>query len=146
MTSKLKRISTDIAGYALILLGIASGWLPGPGGIPLVLAGLSLLSIHNEWAERLRNYIIKNGSDFLRKLFPQIPVVEAAYDVLCVGMLGIAIWLILRHAALWQYSLAAILIAVAILIACFNRERYQRLKNKIKKNNSVDKSHTSQAN
>jgi len=40
-----KRIATDAAGYGLILLSLAVGWLPGPGGIPLLVAGLGLLSI-----------------------------------------------------------------------------------------------------
>jgi len=132
MTSKLKRIGIDAGGYFLILLGIASGWLPGPGGIPLVLAGLSLLSIHNEWAQRLRDYIIRDGSKFLRKLFPKHSLVQAAYDALSLALLGGAIWFALRHAALWQYSLAAILLALAILVACFNRERYHRLRSKLR--------------
>ncbi len=54
MPEKFKRIGIDAAGYVLILLGIAFSPLPGPGGLPLVLAGLGLLSIHNEWARRLR--------------------------------------------------------------------------------------------
>ena len=133
MTSKLKRIGIDAGGYFLILLGIASGWLPGPGGIPLVLAGLSLLSIHNEWAQRLRDYIIRDGSKFLRKLFPNNSYIQIAYDALSLALLGGAIWFALRHAALWQYSLAAILLALAILVACFNRERYHRLKRRLRK-------------
>lgn len=130
MKSKIKRISTDAAGYGLILLGIASGWLPGPGGIPLVLAGLSLLSIHNEWAQRLKDYIIKDGGAFLRKLFPSSKLAQTAYDILALSMIALALWLAVRHAALWQISLAAGLVCVAILISAFNRERYARYKDK----------------
>lgn len=64
MPDKLKRILTDTAGYLLIVAGIALGWLPGPGGLPLVLAGLGLLSINNDWARRLRDYIVKNGGEY----------------------------------------------------------------------------------
>ncbi|TXR57644.1 TIGR02611 family protein [Quadrisphaera setariae] len=40
-------------GVFLILLGAATGWLPGPGGIPLVLAGLAVLASEFAWAHRL---------------------------------------------------------------------------------------------
>ncbi len=37
----------------LILLGLLTGWLPGPGGIPLTLAGLAVLASEFAWAHRL---------------------------------------------------------------------------------------------
>ncbi len=37
-----------------MLLAAATGWLPGPGGIPLALVGLAVLSTEFEWARRLR--------------------------------------------------------------------------------------------
>jgi hypothetical protein len=40
-------------GLLLILLGLATGWLPGPGGIPLVLAGLAVWASEFHWAHRL---------------------------------------------------------------------------------------------
>jgi hypothetical protein len=49
----VKRIAVDVAGFGLILLGLLTGWLPGPGGIPLILAGLGVLSLNYEWARRL---------------------------------------------------------------------------------------------
>lgn len=46
-------IILDIIGVLLLLLAMAVGWLPGPAGIPLTLAGLSLLAINHDWANRL---------------------------------------------------------------------------------------------
>jgi putative transmembrane protein PGPGW len=40
-------------GLLLVLLGLATGWLPGPGGIPLVLAGLAVWASEFHWAHRL---------------------------------------------------------------------------------------------
>ena len=131
MTPKIKRIGTDAAGYGLILLGIATGWLPGPGGIPLVLAGLGLLSIHNAWARRLRDRLLAHGGTVVQKLFPKHPYVQAGYDFLCVALLALVAWLALRHAAIWQISLAAALFAIAVLIAGMNRDRYSTVKQKI---------------
>lgn len=51
---RLYRIGVAIAGLLLICLGILTGPLPGPGGIPLVLLGLATWSSEFEWAYRLR--------------------------------------------------------------------------------------------
>lgn len=134
MSNKLKRIGTDVAGYGLILLGIASGWLPGPGGIPLVLAGLGLLSIHNEWARRLREWLVKNSNKAVDKLFPDNRLVQFLYDaavVLLLALVGVLIW---RHSAIWQISLAIFVFIIALLIAGFNRNRLHHLRKWFRKN------------
>ena len=40
-------------GLLLVLLGLATGWLPGPGGIPLILLGLAVWASEFHWAHRL---------------------------------------------------------------------------------------------
>ena len=50
---RVYRFLVGVVGGFLILLGAATGWLPGPGGIPLVLAGLGVLASEFEWARRL---------------------------------------------------------------------------------------------
>ncbi|MGI3780119.1 MAG: PGPGW domain-containing protein [Janthinobacterium lividum] len=40
-------------GLLLILLGLATGWLPGPGGIPLILGGLAVWASEFQWAHRV---------------------------------------------------------------------------------------------
>jgi hypothetical protein len=50
---RIYKIGVGITGSLLILLGLATGWLPGPGGIPLVLLGLAVLASEFEWAHRL---------------------------------------------------------------------------------------------
>lgn len=47
------RVVVAILGGLLVGLGLATGWLPGPGGIPLVLLGLAVWSSEFVWAERL---------------------------------------------------------------------------------------------
>ena len=51
---RIYRVGVAIAGLLLICLGIITGPLPGPGGIPLVLLGLATWSSEFEWAYRLR--------------------------------------------------------------------------------------------
>lgn len=134
MTLPLKRIATDAAGYGLILLGVLTGWLPGPGGIPLVLGGLALLSINNAWARRLRDWLVHNGGSFIKRLFPAHPFVQAAYDLVCLLMLILVASLALRHSAIWQISLAIALFCISLLIAGMNRDRYTALKDRYSRN------------
>lgn len=48
------RLIVLVLGIVLIVTSIALGWLPGPGGIPLFLAGIALLSTQFEWAKKVR--------------------------------------------------------------------------------------------
>lgn len=128
MKNTPKRILTDAAGYFLILAGVATGWLPGPGGIPLVLAGLGLLSIHNKWAQELRDYLIKNGGKAVKILFPDNRYVQIMYDIIVVLLLALVAALAWQHSAIWQISLAVALFFIALLIAGTNRDRIKRLR------------------
>lgn len=46
-------IFLDVVAIALLLFALAFGWLPGAPGIPIALAGLSLLAINHTWAKDL---------------------------------------------------------------------------------------------
>lgn len=41
-----------MGGFFIILAGL-TGWLPGPGGIPLALLGLAVLASEFHWAKRI---------------------------------------------------------------------------------------------
>ncbi len=47
------RIVVGFVGVVLIIAAPLTGWLPGPGGIPLLIAGLAVLASEFEWAQRL---------------------------------------------------------------------------------------------
>lgn len=127
-----KRIMIDGAGYGLLILAVLTGWLPGPGGIPLALAGLGLLSINNEWAREIRQYLIDHGGNIVRILFPPNLFVQWLYDIIVVLLFALVIVLEWRHVAIWQISLGIVLLCVAGAIALLNRDRYNRLRNKEK--------------
>jgi hypothetical protein len=125
-----KRILTDAAGYLLILAGIATGWLPGPGGIPLIVGGLGLLSINNLWAKRLRIWVVENGGKAAEMLFPKHPVAEWGYDVLVVLLFVLTIVLEVRHASVVEMGLGVTAFFLALFIALTNRDRLKRLRGK----------------
>jgi hypothetical protein len=126
----MKRIAIDVAGYLLILAAGLTGWLPGPGGIPLLIAGLGLLSINNEWARRLRDYLLKHGGKLVKIIFPPIPIVQWLYDIIVVLLWILVFILAEKHAALWQVTLAISLFFISLAIAVLNRERVSRFKKK----------------
>ena len=126
----LKRVITDLVGYILILLGILLGWLPGPGGIPLILAGLGLLSINNKWAEELRKLVLKHSGRFLKLLFPKTIIAQFLYDVLVLLLLVIVGILEWQHEAAWQIGLGITCFFIALFVALMNRERYMQLRRK----------------
>lgn len=132
MKRHAKRIAVDAAGYLLIIAAALTGWLPGPGGIPLFIAGLGLLSIHNEWAQRLRDYLLKHGGKIVKVVFPPIPWVQWLYDIIVVLLWVIVFILAEQHAAVWQVTLAVSLFFVSLAIALLNRDRMDRLRRKKK--------------
>jgi hypothetical protein len=67
---RIYRVVVGLVGVLLILLGAATGWLPGPGGIPLVLAGLAVLASEFEWAQGLlhrANVHLQHGRAWLHR-------------------------------------------------------------------------------
>lgn len=129
----IKRFGTDIAGYGLILLGLLTGWLPGPGGIPLILAGLGLLSIHNHWARKLLIFAKENSNRFMEYIFPENPWVKALHDILVVIFASTAIYIFVTKDAKIAIGLAVSLSALAIVDFLYNRKRWRILKHKIQR-------------
>jgi len=123
-----RRIVTDTAGWLLIVAAILTGWLPGPGGIPLLVAGLGLLSINNAWAKRLRLLVIKHGGRLVEILFPRWPWLEWAYDIIAFLLLLVTLLLEMRHAHLWEMGLGVTAFFIALFIALTNRDRLNRLR------------------
>jgi len=50
---RVYRAVVGTVGVLLLLLGALTGWLPGPGGIPLTLLGLAVLASEFHWAHRI---------------------------------------------------------------------------------------------
>ncbi len=118
-----KRIAYDTLGYILAVLSPLVGWLPGPGGIAVFLAGLGILSVHNPWAERIKQYTLKNGGKVIEFFFPKNSKIEWAYDILAFVLLIAASYLIWSHAATWQVSAGVSAFFSAVFIASMNRDR-----------------------
>lgn len=128
MKRYLKRFGIDIAGYLLILVGLSLGWLPGPGGIPLVLAGLGLLSIHNPWAKRIMRLLARHGNNLTTYIFPENRTAQLLHDIVTALLLCAAMVLVLFAESSWHLALAGILFVFACLDYCLNRQRLARFR------------------
>lgn len=127
------RILVDTAGYLLIVASALTGWLPGPGGLPLFVGGLGLLSIHNKWAQDLRDYVLQNGGKFVQRLFPKNAVAQWAYDIVAITLYITSAYLMWSHAVWWQVSISVSMFFAATFIALMNRERLESLKQRRKR-------------
>ncbi len=82
-----KKIGIDILGVLLIISSALFGWLPGPGGIPLFLAGLGLLATNHEWARRILVEVKENGMKFASYVFKDHPVLVVVYDIVAIALI-----------------------------------------------------------
>lgn len=90
MKKHIKRISYDFVGVTLIILSALFGWLPGPGGIPLLIAGLAILSVHNKWAHNILVFVKKNADNFFASVFPNNKKIRIAHSLFALLLLSLA--------------------------------------------------------
>jgi hypothetical protein len=121
----------DSLAVFFMLLAIATGWLPGPGGIPLFIIGLSLLAVNHEWAKRYID-LLKEYADKISDLI-FLPKLRVFFDVLTPVLLTTGVILLVRHSALWMISLGAVCLGFTFLCFFGNRNRWARFKRTLKR-------------
>ena len=127
-----QKIGTDILGFAMLLAVPLVGWLPGPGGIPLLLGGLGLLSLNHEWAKRLLHEVKTKGTNIYEVIFPENKKIYLVYDFL--GILGLIISIYFATVVTKNFTLAlsvaGIFFTSGLLLA--NRKRLDKITRFIK--------------
>lgn len=89
---RIYRIVVGLVGTLLVLLGAATGWLPGPGGIPLVLTGLAVLASEFIWARRLLRWATEQLRSGRRWLLRQPRWVSWVGSGLTLAGVCLAVW------------------------------------------------------
>lgn len=130
MKRNSKRIGIDIAGFGLVLLAPLLGWLPGPGGIPLLLAGLGLLSINHAWARRLRDKLIASGNKVATFLFPNNKIIQLLYDLFALFLLVTIVLMLNENQEYITVAISGIVGFAAFCILVINRQRGSRIKSR----------------
>ncbi len=120
----------DTLAVIFIIGSIATGWLPGPGGIPLFLIGLGLLSLNHAWAERYMEFTRRSAGQVSDMVFT--PRLQLFYDVSAPLLILAGGWLLLRHSAPWLVSLGVSTTFLGIVILLGNRGRWDGLKQRLK--------------
>lgn len=127
-----QRIAIDIAGFGLMIISPFLGWLPGPGGIPLFLAGLGLVSLNHEWAENLLKDFDKKRVEYTDKYLMASPRVSMTIDIVCIGLLILGAYIALTSDTLIVRAPGLGLISVTLIILVSNQKRWERFKKWLK--------------
>lgn len=128
---QLRVLFTDIAGVCLIILSILTGWIPGPGGIPLFLGGLGLLALNHEWARKLLVHVKTHGVKAAELFFKEHKLLMLAYDFVAIALVTLGIVLIIRLTGVIQgVAIGFIFIGLGLFFG--NRKRLQRLTKKFR--------------
>lgn len=127
----IQLIIFDTLAVICMIGAILTGWLPGPGGIPLFIIGLGLLAINHEWAERyidmLREYADKLGDLIFT------PRLRVFFDLLAPTLLIWGAYIVLDMFQPWTKAVGVFMISMGVLVFFGNRNRWKRLKQKVKK-------------
>ena len=127
--SKLKTYALNALGIGCLVLVPVIGPFPGPGGIPLTLAGLKLLSVNNPWAVKLMILIEKKGLSLGNLIFPENRRWQRAWDIFILAGLiggGLLFWWPGLEAS-WQQLAVSTVMSTLGYAWLRNRRRWQRL-------------------
>lgn len=127
-----KVIIIDTLGVVLIVVSPFTGLLPGPGGIPVFLIGLSLLAINHDWAQRYIDIVKERVGSLGDVIFRDDPRLKWFYDVVTPGLLLLGVWYLLRHSALWMISAGIFCLFTGLTLFLGNRQRWKNFKARLK--------------
>ena len=135
--SKLKRygkiiLFDSLAGLCFVGV-ILFGWLPGPGGIPLFLAGLGLLAVNHDWAERWLETAKHKGKTLKQILFPPTPWIRHTYDVVSVALFAASLYIYFSRISSFLSIASVALGMFSLFVFLVNRERLDKLSTLFKK-------------
>lgn len=132
-SQKIKVILTDVLGVLLMIVAPFLGWLPGPGGIPLFLAGLGLLAINHEWARRWLQDFDKKRLQFTDKYLTKNPVVRWVLDIFSIAAISGGIAILVTQDNLLKRAIGTALISISVIVFLINQKRFDRLVARFKK-------------
>jgi uncharacterized protein (TIGR02611 family) len=96
LSPRIRKPLVLFVGLFFVIAAGLTGWLPGPGGIPLFLVGVAILATEYSWAERLKKFTLRTihrGADWLRR--------NPAYKWLVISavavMLSVGVYELLRR-------------------------------------------------
>lgn len=126
MKQKTKAILIDVLGFSCIIIAPFLGWLPGPGGIPLVILGLSLLANNHEWAEKLMHKVRQHSANASKKVTEASPATRWIIDILSIIFIALAVILLTQYTRNIATTAGISLSAAGIILLATNQNRYKK--------------------
>jgi hypothetical protein len=126
---RYKRILIDVAGFSLMIIAPFLGWLPGPGGIPLFLIGLSLVATNHEWAANLLKDFDKKRVELTEKYLMTSPRVSLAIDISGILIICATVYLALTAPNFFIRLAGFGTSTFTLIIILSNQRRFERLLN-----------------
>lgn len=133
MKERTKAILIDILGFGLIIAAAPIGWLPGPGGIALLVLGLSLLATNHEWAARLQNRVKQHATAASRQISESSPRTKWIIDITSIVFIAIAVVLMTQFTKSIVVTSGISFVIAGVLMAATNQNRYKRIWDKLKR-------------
>lgn len=129
----VKRIGIDIAGFGLIIISPFVSLLPGPGGLPVFIAGLGILSLNYKWARRLLQNFEQKYKNFVDKYLVSNKKIARLIDLLCLVIIITGVIIVINSNHLIFKGLGIGLVSFSVLILVSNQKRLDRFVKKLKK-------------
>lgn len=128
-----KVIVFDLMAGLCFIGVILFGWLPGPGGIPLFLLGLSLLAVNHDWAERWLETAKHHGVTFKKWIFPNIRWIQNLYDFFAVSFIIIGGYILIVYDNRYIQGGMVAIICLSLFVFLTNRNRFDSFEKLFKK-------------
>lgn len=125
MKKQIKRVAYDVLGVTLILISPILGSIPGPGGIAVFLAGLGLLSVHNDWAKNILHKAKNNSENILDLIFSDNKSIKILHDIIGIALLSTAAIVYLWAPSPFSYTVPIMLTSASLFWLLYNRKRYK---------------------
>ncbi len=125
------KISIDILGVLMIISSGLVGWMPGPGGIPLVLAGLALLANNHDWAEKLLHELKDRGSKISEVIFKDDLRTKILFDIVSLLLFALGCFGLTVGKTILIRGLSSSMLFVSFWLFFGNRKRLDRLSSSI---------------
>lgn len=123
-SGSIRKPTVFTIGMLLVIASGLTGWLPGPGGIPLFILGMAVLASEFDWADSLKEFVLKKVPSEVRRHWRPTPKWELAFDAAAMLLLVIAINLVIREVVWPVLSMTT----AAIMLFLFNAGRLQKIK------------------
>ena len=125
--TSVRKPFTFALGLVLICVAPLVGWIPGPGGIIVFLAGIGVLASEFDWAENLKEFFLKTVPKEIKNRWRPTPKWELVFDFTAIALLIGALFAARQN---WWAPVLSLGIG-GVCLFLFNRERLTRLKNRV---------------